>query len=113
MFVGTLDPASTRADWESIISLIDSDTDEPLDIAGASLLLELRERASGAIVLTASTANGRISIVDTGTFRISLPVSEMRALRADTYEVGGICTLNGTTRQFIIGLLPILDGVVT
>ena len=113
MFLGTLDPASTRADWEQVISLLDHETDEPLDLAGASILVELRDRPSGAIVLSASTANGRISIIDTGTFRVQLPASDLRALRADTYEIGGIYTLNATTRQFIIGLLPILDGVVT
>jgi hypothetical protein len=113
MFLGTLDPASTRADWEYIVSLIDHETDEPLDLAGASILAELRDRRSGATVLSASTSNGRISAIDIGTFRILLSASDMRTLRADTYEIGGIYTLNGTTRQFIIGLLPILDGVVT
>src|SRR5689334_13981783 len=113
MFIGTLDPASTRADWEYTVAFVDSDTDEPLDLAGAALLLELRDRASGAVVVSASLANGRVSAIDTGVFRIAVAAADMRALRADTYEVGGVFALNGATRQFMIGLLPVLDGVVT
>lgn len=112
MFLGTLDPASNRADWELAVSFVDSDTDEALDISGATITVELRERMSGRTALTASTDNGLVTITDTGTFSLVVPVASMRTLRADTYEVGGVYVLNGSTRQFAIGLLPVLDGIV-
>ncbi len=113
MFVGTLDPASNRADWDLTVSLLDADTDEPLALGGAAVVVEARDRLSGAVVLSAGTANGGVTLVDTGVFRVSVPAAAMRALRADTYEIGGTIALNGVTRQFAIGLLPVLDGVVT
>jgi len=113
MFTGTLDPASTRADWNLVVSFVDDETQEPLDLAGASILVEVRDRLSGASVLSASTVNGKVSIVDTGTFHLSIDAHDMRALRADMYEVGGIYSLNGATRQFVIGLLPVIDGIVS
>lgn len=113
MFCGTLDPTSNRADWDLTISFVDSDTDEPIDLAGASITVELRDRLSGVSGLVLSTASGGISITDTGTFNIHAAAADMRMLRADTYEVGGIYELNLATKQFAIGLLPVIDGVVT
>jgi hypothetical protein len=113
MFLGTLEPASTRADWDLTIALLDSDTDEPLDLAGASILVEVRDRLGGGTVISASTGNGGVTGVDTGSFRVAIPAATMRQLRGDTYEIGGTYTLNGVTRQFLIGLLPVLDGIVT
>jgi hypothetical protein len=113
MFLGTFDPASTRADWTCVVSLVDNDTDEPLDIGGASIVVEVRDRLSGSTVLSLNTANAGVSMIDTGTFQIDVPATSMRTLRSDTYEIGGTYTINGATRQFVIGLLPILDGIVS
>lgn len=113
MFLGTLDPATTRADWELIVAFADADTGELLDLAGAAVLVELRDRASGGVTLSGSSANGKVLFPDTGTIRIAVPAAEMRSLAADVYDIGGVLTLNGVTLQFVIGLLPVLDGVVT
>jgi hypothetical protein len=113
MFIGTLDPASTRADWELLVAFVDDDTDEPLELSGASIIVELRDRLGGQIVISATTSNGLVSLVDTGAFQIAVPAATMKSLRDDMYEVGGTYTLNGSTRQFVIGLLPVLDGIVT
>ena len=113
MFLGTLDPASTRADWELVVAFTDADTGEPLDLTGAAVLVEARDRLSGGVVLSASSGNGKVSVPDAGTIRIAVAAADMRALRADVYDIGGVLVLNGVTRQFVIGLLPVLDGVVT
>lgn len=113
MFLGTFDPASTRADWTCIVSFIDDDTGEALDISNAAILVEVRDPQSGATVISTSTANSGVSIVGTGTFQIAVPASVMRTLRPDTYEIGATYTLNDAVRQFVIGLLPVMDGVVT
>jgi hypothetical protein len=113
MLLATLDPTSTRQDWDFIFQFVDDHTDEPLDLTGASVLVELRDRLGGQTVVSVSTTGGGISIIDTGTIEILVPAATMRALRADMYEIGGTYTLNGATRQFVIGLLPVLDGIVT
>jgi hypothetical protein len=37
----------------------------------------------------------------------------MQGLNVGQYDIGAVVTLNGETRQVILGTLPVLDGVVT
>jgi hypothetical protein len=113
MLLATLDPTSTRQDWDFIFQFVDDDNDQPLNLTGASFLVEIRDRLGGQIVVSVSTTGGGISIIDTGTIQLSVAAATMHALRPDMYEIGGTYTLNGATRQFVIGLLPVLDGIVT
>jgi hypothetical protein len=113
MYVGSLQPASNQADYELTVEAVDDDTGEDIDLAGASIVFELRDRDSGQTRLSATTGNGKVSILDTGVFRASFARPDMQGLRANLYDVGCILTVNGATRQFIIGTLPVLDGVVS
>jgi hypothetical protein len=112
-FAGRLDPISNRTGWLLDVALEDADAGGPVDIAGASVVVEVRDPQTGAVALTATTGNGRIAIVDTGVFRLDVPPGETQRLCAATYQVGAIITLNGESRQLIIGTLPVLDGIVS
>ena len=123
MYQGTLPPVSNQADWNFVRAVVDADTDAPLDLTGAAVVLEVRaqpaarSRASpvgfGAAVLCATNANGKVTFPAAGVFQAAFGRAEMRALAAGDYDVGCIITLNGTILQLIIGVLPVLDGVVT
>lgn len=113
MFIGTLDPTSTRQGWQLAVDLVDQDTDEALDITGAVINVEVRDPNTTGNVLSGSTSDGHVTIVDTGTFYINFTDGDTQNMRPDTYEVGAILTLNGATIQVMIALLPILDGIVT
>ena len=113
MFQGTLTPVSNQEDWKLIVEVDDEDSGEPLDLTDASVVFEARDPRSRGIVLSATSSNGKISIVDTGVFQVMFVRPEMQALTAQIYEVGCILTINGETRQYIIGTVPVLDGVVT
>ena len=63
--------------------------------------------------LTATTDNGKITLVETTTFRVAFSRSEMSCLCAGQYDVGSTVENGGTTRSFIIGTLPVLDGRVS
>lgn len=112
-FVGALDPMSNKTGWLADFEIDDADTGAPVDLKGASIVVEARDPATGCIVLSATTANGRIAITDTGTFRVNVAAGETHCLGAGTYEVGATITLNGESRQLIIGTLPVMDGVVS
>ena len=112
-FLGTLDAMSNKAGWLAEFELDDADTGSPIDLAGAAIVVEARDPLTGCIVLSATTANGRIAIADTGVFRVDVPPGETQRLGAGTYEVGAAITLNGESRQLIIGTLPVLDGIVS
>lgn len=113
MLLGSLPAVSNRAGWTFQVEVDDEDTGEALDLSAARIVFEVRA-PNGAIVLSATSDNGKIAVIDTGIFQVKFTAAEMNALCADTYDVG--CTIqNGTDEpaQFIIGRLPVLDGVVT
>ncbi|HEX2653568.1 MAG TPA: hypothetical protein VHN11_07955 [Xanthobacteraceae bacterium] len=112
-FSGILDPVSNREDWVQLIEVMDEDTGESIDISGASIVVEVRDPISDRIVISATTANGAIGIIDTGAFQISIGKSLLRCLPAKNYEIGATITINDETRQLILGTLPIADGIVT
>lgn len=113
MYLGSLPPVSNRAGWQFIRDVVDDDTDEVIDLSAATIVFEVRDKC-GRVVLSATTSNGKATVIDTGTMMISFPATDMKTLCAGTYEVG--CTIqNGDAepQQFLIGTLPVLDGVVT
>lgn len=114
MYLGSLPPASNKAGWTFIAEVVDDDTDELVDLSEASIVFEVREQDGRSTVLSATSDNGKISIVETGVFQAAFTATEMRTLCRKTYEVG--CTItNGDEEptQFIIGTVPVLDGIVS
>lgn len=114
MFVGTLDPTTTRVGWTPIVGINDADTGDALDLTGSRIVCEVRDRQSQVIVLSASTDNAKIAILDVGVFQINFTKADTQNLRADTYDVGvTITTANGGELQPILAALPVFDGIVT
>jgi hypothetical protein len=114
MYIGALPPASNRGTWRQDFLLFDDETDEGIDLTGASIVLELRRVGCSSPALSATTGNGRV-VVDTeaGRFEITIAADDMRHLDAATYEAGITVAQNGDTTQFFIGTLPVLDGIVS
>lgn len=114
MFVGSLDPVSNRATWTVQYELTDADTDEAVDISSVDeIKVYVRDPATKSLVLSATKTGGAVTIVDDGTFQWTFSASSMGALAPKTYEVGCTLTDNSDTVQLLIGLLPVLDGIVT
>jgi hypothetical protein len=65
------------------IDLIDDDTGEPVSTAGITFEMELRD-PRGGLVMTASTADGRITTTATA-LAWDIPESAMSDIRAGTY----------------------------
>lgn len=113
MYVGTFPAASNRQSWTYTLEVVDADTDEDIDLIGATITFELRDPRSLLTILSATTGNGKITISDTGVFIVSFSLSDMQSLYPLTYEVGCTVAVNGETMQYIIGTLPVLDGIVS
>ena len=112
MYVGTFPAASNRQSWSHSFEVEDADTDEDIDLAGAAITFELRDPRNLLTVLSATIGNGKVAI--TGAFfTVSFTLSDMQTLYPLTYEVGCTILVNGETMQYIIGTLPILDGIVS
>lgn len=113
MYVGSFPPVSTRADLTLTFSVEDDDTGDAVDLTGALIVIEARYPRSSSIAFTATTSNGKVTITDTGEFRLDIAAAEMSALPSGTYDIGCTIARDGETRQLVIGTLPVLDGVVT
>lgn len=127
MYVGRLNPQSNRSTFSAQFEVVDDDTDEDIDLTGLSITFELRacggpldySRQSPSFPdntsLVATTANGKITLVSDGIFQVVFSADEMKTLSAPrTYEIG-VTVADGTgwIEQYIIGTLPVLNGVVT
>lgn len=134
MYEGSLTPRTNRESWTQQVTIIDPDNGDLWDLVGngiTTIEVEIRRitgRSGGSMVpyydscgansnggplLTASLANGAVTIVTVGVFQFYFSETQMSSLRAETYGVG--CTIsNGVdTKQILRCRLPILTGWVT
>ena len=114
MYIGSLPAGSNRATYHQDFQIYDDEADEGIDLAGAAIRLEIRKPGCAAPALGASIDNGRIVVTDAaqGVFALVIDADAMRGLAPMTYECGITVAQNGATTQYLIGTLPILDGVV-
>lgn len=113
MYVGALSPVSNRASWNFECDVVDDQTGELVDISTISIVVEVRYPECCRTVLSATTANGKVTNPSTGKFIAAFTRDEMAALCPRTYEIGATLADADDTAQFIIGTVPVLDGVVS
>lgn len=112
MYQGSLPATSNREDFEAIFQLVDEDTGDLISLTSASIEFDISEPGCRPII-TATTNNGKITLVEDTTFRVAIARSEMESLCAGLYDVGATVENEGETRSFLIGSLPVLDGRVS
>lgn len=115
MYIGSLPVASNRATYQQAFQLYDDEDDEGISLAAAKITLEVRRPGRGSPEIRATTENGRIVVTDQddGSFELTFTPDQMRSLCPMTYEVGITIEQNGETIQYLIGTLPVLDGIVS
>lgn len=114
MLTGTLPAISNRADWPDshAFELYDDDTNEAIDLTTATALtLEIRDDCHSPRLI-ASLANGDLVLQGTDTFKPTWTANNLGCLCAGTYVVGCTAVVDGKTIQLIIGMLPVLEGIV-
>jgi hypothetical protein len=114
MYIGTLPAASNRGVYAQDFQLFDHETEDGIDLTGATILLEVRKPGCASTSLSATNGNGiEITDFDEGQFELAFTASQMRNLDPMTYECGITITQNSETVQYFIGSLPVLDGIVS
>lgn len=111
MYLGSLPAVSNKATYRQSFQVNDGLTDALVDLDEAAIVFEIRDRETRAIKLSATSGNG-IAVMGAGVFEVTFPAGDMRALSDREYEVGCTIETGGDTAQFIIGTLPVLDGIV-
>lgn len=102
---------SNRADWSDVIELTDADTGDAIDLSGATIVVEVADDC-GRRVLSATTGNGKVVVLEAGKAEFTFTRAEMAQLCPGSYRVGGTVTIGGTTEQVFFGTVPVVDGVV-
>lgn len=111
MNIGTLESVSNREQWVDDGTVRDADG-VLIDLSGATIVMAMQDRESKRRVLEASTTNGIITITGTGQFRWTIPITTMRTINPETYDVGIVVTISDVPTQLFKGTVAILDGVV-
>ena len=113
MYVGAFPAVSNRATFRQSFQVNDGETGELVDLSQAAITFEIRERRNRRSALSASVVGGAIAVTGAGTFEVTFTAAQMRSLGAGEYDVGCVIGIGGDEEQFIIGSLPVLDGVVS
>ena len=125
MYHVTFQPQSNRASWIFVGLITDLD-DNPIDISTCSMVFQIsppRPNGSPGYAqinqsnwgsLTASTHNGKLTVIDIGKFQWFFTLADMSCLNAGTYSTGMTLTNDDGTQtvQLSVGPLPIVDGIV-
>lgn len=114
-YFGALDPASNRADFNEPYGLDDAETGDPIDeaiLSAASIVFEIADPVSKAILLSATSDNGLVTIPTDGVMLVTFTRAQMTTLCPGTYNVGITITDDDETEQILAGTIPIYDGVV-
>jgi hypothetical protein len=125
MYEGSLAVLSNRQSWADSVSIIDTDTGEPVDISTATeIVVQVApkqavdfggygEQSHTSPLLTATLSNGKVQHVQPGMFAFAFTQGEMRALCGGNYDVEITIHKDGEVESLILGTLPIREGVVT
>jgi hypothetical protein len=91
--------------------MTDRETGEDLDLSTLAFNLAAVELSCG-VALVGSSSTGELTAPSLGYLQIFFPVGRMQAMPPGSYRVG-LTMANGIyTRQLILGLLPIVAGIV-
>ena len=103
---------ANNEDLRQVFVLTDTSA-QAIDLTGATLAMDI-ESFDGNDVLEATTANGRIVVVDApaGRFELAVPAAAMRALPAGSYQHDLLLTLaGGRVHRVWAGSLTLARGV--
>lgn len=119
--VSTLEPVTNRETWIEAFQFIDQETGETIDLIDPdteaalidSATVTIREQGTRGQVLSGTLADGTIALLADGVLQIEFSVTQMGSLCNKTYDIGAVLTKDGQTVEFLLGTLPVLDGIVS
>jgi predicted NUDIX family NTP pyrophosphohydrolase len=114
MYTGSLPAVSNKATYTQSFQVNDSETGALVDLSAATIVFAVRGKNGGSVVLTATNSDG-IDMADAadGVFEVEFTDTQMRTLCDREYDVGCTIEISDNVTQYIIGTLPVLDGIVT
>ena len=106
MLKRNLSPISNRADWTSSYEVVDDTDGTDVDLSSATIVFAISDPYDCDDLI-----EGTITVPSPGFFNVSFTREQLQELNG-TYDVGCTIEISSVTTQFIVGRLPIIDGVV-
>lgn len=101
--------ATSNRDWKTQFQFTDTETDTLIDFTGAFISIAVEDRG-GCQKILATTENGKIAIISTGIFELTVGYAEMN-LCPGSYNMGGFYQLDGETIDLFEGTLSLRKGI--
>jgi hypothetical protein len=110
MYTGSLPAISNKEDWIATSPLIDEDGTEVTLTDATFEMFICRQNDPTNAVLTASTANGKITLPTSTSFQWAFTPDDMDDLAAGTYDVFLRVTIDSVVTQILSCTVPIVEG---
>lgn len=116
VYVGEIPAASNRATYIQPVDIDDAETGIAIPQADleamVSIVFEIAYQNSGSTLLSATLANGKITVEDDGVIEIRFERSEVTGIVPGPYNAGLTMTDAVGTEQVFAGTIQFYDGVV-
>lgn len=110
MYTGSLAAVSNQQDWRESSPLLDDDGEE-ITLTDATFEMYICcQNDSKNSVLTATTGNGKITLLTPTTFQWWFTQENMKDLCAGTYDVFMRVTIDGIVEQLMSATVPVVEG---
>lgn len=110
MYLGSFAAVARGEDWIAVTPLIDED-DEEITLTDVTLVMSIcRQGCPDTALLTASTANGKITLPSTTTLQWWFNQDDTALLCAGTYDVFFYAMIDGIRSQIASASVPIVEG---
>lgn len=110
MHTGSLAPVSNKEDWIAISPLVDDDGDEITLTDATFEMYVCHQDNPGTALLTATTANGKITLPTTTTFQWWFTPVDMADICAGNYDVFLRVTIDDVVTQILSCSVQIVEG---
>ncbi|ANW00690.1 hypothetical protein [Bradyrhizobium icense] len=110
MYTGSLAAVSNKEDWIAVSPLIDENGEEVTLTDATFEMFICKQNDPSTAVLTASTANGKITLPSSTTFQWAFTPDDMDDLCAGTYDVFLRVTIDDVVTQILSCTVPIVEG---
>lgn len=103
--------ASNKADFVIDISATDAETGDDIDFTGATVSIKISEPDNPTCIRFSATVGDGIELTSSTVLELTIPAATMAALRAGSYRIGSVYSLNSEINQLFVGDFVVYDGI--
>jgi hypothetical protein len=110
MYGGSLGQISNKATWTNGFEVVDAQTDDLMDLTGATVTMKVIRSPCGSTTLSGSTTTGELAIPALGLIDFRFEASQMASLCGGTYEASVLIERGNDTDQIFLGTIAVQEA---